>query len=122
MKERIEAIESVAADLFDEWDDEIGSMQDPKLKQKSRELLAETKNRYAGLARAMQKAAKAMDPVLASLRDHVLFLKHNLNARAVAALEGERVEIEGNVAALVKEMEASIAEADAFLRSLEDAG
>jgi Skp family chaperone for outer membrane proteins len=116
--ERIEAIESVAADLFAEWKEEIGSMQDEKLKASSRELLEDTRTRYDRMAAAMKRAAEKMEPVLVSLRDHVLYLKHNLNAKAVAALEGELVSIEGRVGTLVKEMEASIAEADAFLKSL----
>lgn len=122
VQERIESIESVAADLFEEWSDEIDSMQDAKLKSQSRTLLADTRERYQKLASAMQKAAATMDPVLVALRDHVLFLKHNLNARAIASLEGERVVIEGNVGSLVREMEAAIAEADAFLKAMEEGG
>lgn len=120
VQERIASIESVATDLFEEWSDEIDSMQDAKLKAQSRTLLAETKERYAKLASAMQRAAATMDPVLVALHDHVLFLKHNLNARAIASLEGERIVIEGNVGSLVREMEAAIAEADAFLRAMDD--
>jgi chromosome segregation ATPase len=122
VQERIESIESVATDLFEEWSDEIGTMQDAKLKAQSRTLLADTKERYAKLASAMQRAAATMDPVLVTLRDHVLFLKHNLNARAIASLEGELVTIQGNVDVLVREMEAAIAEADAFLKSIEEGG
>lgn len=120
VQERIESIESVATDLFEEWGDEIDTMQDAKLKAQSRTLLADTKERYQKLASAMQKAAATMEPILVKLRDHVLFLKHNLNARAIASLEGELVTIQGNVGTLVREMEAAIAEADAFLKALEE--
>ncbi|MDA0322517.1 MAG: DUF2959 family protein [Verrucomicrobia bacterium] len=47
-----------------------------------------------------------------------LFLKHNLNSRAIASIENEANEIEKDVARLIKEMEASIAEADAFIREM----
>jgi hypothetical protein len=67
----------------------------------------------------MQRASASMDPVLTAFRDQVLFLKHNLNAAAIASLEGNAREIRGDVDALIRNMEKSIAEADAFIATLE---
>ena len=50
----------------------------------------------------------------------MLFLKHNLNARAIDSLRGELGTIETDVAQLIREMERSIAESEAFIRSLQD--
>ena len=50
--------------------------------------------------------------------DRVLYLKHNLNARSIAALDGETVSLEADVARLIEEMEASIAAADAFIQTM----
>jgi hypothetical protein len=66
----------------------------------------------------MKRAEKKIAPVLSAFRDQVLFLKHNLNAQAVASLQGELVSIESDVASLIREMEASINEADSFIQSL----
>jgi hypothetical protein len=66
----------------------------------------------------MQRAEAKIEPVLAVFRDQVLFLKHNLNAQAIASLQQELVTVETDVAALVRDMEASIAEADAFLKTM----
>ena len=60
-----------------------------------------------------------MGPVLDSFRDHVLFLKHNLNAQAVASLQGELGGIESDVGRLIREMEASIAEAQSFIQQMD---
>jgi hypothetical protein len=65
--------------------------------------------------KAMRAAASSMDPVLAQFRDQVLFLKHNLNSAAIASIEGEVVKVKSDVAKLIADMEASIAEADRFL-------
>mgnify|MGYP003898698293 CR=1 FL=1 len=46
-----------------------------------------TRRRYDDLMRVMRRAADRMDPVLATFRDQVLFLKHNLNAQAVGSLD-----------------------------------
>jgi len=59
-----------------------------------------------------------MDPVLSAFRDQVLYLKHHLNARAVASLQDELEAIETDVASLVAEMEASITEANTFISSM----
>jgi hypothetical protein len=67
----------------------------------------------------MKSAERKMEPVLAALRDRVLFLKHNLNARAIASLKADRDVIKTDVAALVRDMNKSIDEADRFIRAME---
>jgi len=49
----------------------------------------------------------------------VLFLKHNLNARALGALTSELGSVRTNVDELVVDMQKSIAEADAFIADME---
>ncbi|HRZ87738.1 MAG TPA: DUF2959 family protein [bacterium] len=56
---------------------------------------------------------------MAPLRDQVLFMKHNLNARAIAGLSDEVVSVQTNVDKLVREMESAIAQSDAFIASLQ---
>lgn len=119
VRDRIESVEDVAEALFDEWQDEITQYSSAKLRRSSQAKLAETQNRYNRLLRAMKRASSRMDPVLAAFKDQVLYLKHNLNAKAIAALEGELSAIRGDVDVLVREMEKSIAEADAFIRTLD---
>jgi hypothetical protein len=48
----------------------------------------------------------------------VLYLKHHLNARAVASLQDELETIETDVASLVAEMDASIDEANTFISNM----
>jgi hypothetical protein len=56
--------------------------------------------------------------VLAGFRDQVLFLKHNLNAKAIASLQSNVLAIEDDIAVLIRDMEASIKEADEFIHTL----
>lgn len=118
VRSRIRAIEDVADDLFAEWKQEIGEIHDAKLRATSERTLADTRARYATLIAAMKRAESKMGPVLVAFRDRVLFLKHNLNAQAIASLQGELTMIETDVGALVREMEASIAEADRFVAGM----
>jgi hypothetical protein len=119
VRERIASIERVAGDLFEEWEEEIGQISRADLRQKSSGQLRQTKARYAKLLAAMQRAERKMDPVLVAFRDQVLFLKHNLNASAIASLETQAAGIQSDVDALVRDLTSSIREADAFLATLE---
>ncbi|WP_316896390.1 DUF2959 domain-containing protein [Pseudodesulfovibrio indicus] len=119
VKGRIDSVEDVAEALFDEWADEIKLYSSDKLRRSSQQKLTATKTRYNGLIKAMRNAEKKMYPVLEAFEDQVLYLKHNLNAKAIAALEGELSSIRTDVDSLIKEMDKSIAEADAFIKTLE---
>ncbi len=119
VSDRIDAVESVAQALFDEWSAELDQYSDPDLRADSERSLEATQQRYGLLMDAMHRAEDSMAPVLAALRDQVLALKHNLNARAIALLRGERATVEADVAALVAEMEAAIEEAEAFLATVD---
>ena len=81
--------------------------------------MTQTKTRYNEMLGAMKRAEQRIDPVLNPLRDQVLYLKHNLNARALAAMKGELVKVDAQVDQLVREMNRSIAEADKFIQTME---
>jgi hypothetical protein len=118
VEERVTAVESVAEDLFDEWESEIGQYADPELRRQSQRLLTDTRADYRRLIAAMRRADAAMDPVLTLFRDQVLFLRHNLNARAIGSLETELADLERATASLIREMERSIEEASRFIDAL----
>ena len=67
----------------------------------------------------MKRAESKLEPALQPLRDPVLFLKHNLNARAVAGLKGEAVKVDSQVNQRVTELNRAIAEANRFIADLE---
>lgn len=119
VRKRIKDVESVADSLFAEWKAELGQYSSADLRRKSEEKLAQTKARYNEMLGAMKKAEQRIDPVLKPFRDQVLYLKHNLNARALAAIKGELVKVDAQVDQLVKDMNKSIAEADKFIQSME---
>jgi len=118
VRERIDSVESVGEALFEEWERELDQYTNPDLRDSSERQLRQTRRQFDQLVGAMNKAEAKMEPVLAAFRDHVLFLKHNLNARAIASLEGEVATLESDVARLVAEMQASIDEADAFISTM----
>jgi len=119
VRERIDEVEDVAEALFDEWEDELKLYSNDNLRRSSASKLKETRSHYQRLMKAMRHAEARIEPVLTPLRDQVLYLKHNLNAQAIASLQSELGRVEGDVSSLIREMEAAIREADAFIVSLE---
>ncbi|MEZ6234259.1 MAG: DUF2959 domain-containing protein [Phycisphaerales bacterium] len=122
VRSRIDSVESVANALFREWERELGEYESESLRAASEAQLIDTRAQYQSLLAAMERAEGTMEPVLQAFRDQVLFLKHNLNARAVASLQNEVIAIEGEVQNLIAEMNASIAEATAFIDSMSGRG
>ena len=118
VSERVDSIQKVSDDLFSEWQEELAEMANAELKGKSEEMMRDTLKRYEHLIGKMRSAETKMEPVLAEFRDHVTFLKHNLNAQAISSLRDTSISIEGEVSSLVKEMQASIEEADAFISAM----
>ncbi|MGF1633598.1 MAG: DUF2959 family protein [Phycisphaerae bacterium] len=116
--DRIDTVAGVADDLFEEWEDELDEYDSAELRRTSQEQLRTTRGDFNDLLRTMRAAEARMDPVLRKFNDYVLALKHNLNARAIGSLSGVAAEIDGEVAALIADMQKSVAEAEAFLEQM----
>lgn len=119
VRDRIDGVENVAGALFKEWEQEIEEYSNATLKADSQAKLRETRARYDAMIGALRKSEAKMDPVLAALKDNVMYLKHNLNARAVASLKVEFQSIEDDIGLLIAEMRKAIDSSDAFIASMQ---
>lgn len=118
VRERIDAVENVAEALFDEWQEELNNYTNKKLRAQSAAQLKTTQRRYQQMLKAMQTAEKRIQPVLNTFQDQVLYLKHNLNARAISSLKGEFGDLQKDINALLRDMDKSIDQANQFIDSL----
>jgi hypothetical protein len=116
---RIADVERVAAALFAEWQKEVGEYSSATMKAESQADLDKTKATYEKLLGSMKTAAGKMEKPLSNFKDQVRYLKHKLNARAIAGLEGTAREISADVESLIKEMNASIDEANQFISQMQ---
>jgi len=116
VSDRVEKVERIASDLFQEWDKEIGMITNSQMRTQSKAGLRDTRKRYKRLHKSMTKAEDSMKPVLKNLNNYVLYMKHNLNARAIGALKREVGSIETEVESLITDMNRSIKEAERFLK------
>ncbi len=120
VRRSISKVEEVSRALFKEWEQELELYGSEELRRESARKLQDTRARYGQLMRAMRRAESSLDPVLVTFRDQVLFLKHNLNAQAIASLQNKLDSVQSDVARLIQEMESSIAEADAFIGQMDE--
>jgi chromosome segregation ATPase len=108
-------IDRVSKALFDEWKDELDLYNNAALRADQAKKLAQARRQFSTMRDRMQTARDRVDPVMAVLSDNVLYLKHSLNAQALDALRGQATTLEGQVDALIRDMQIAIEEADAFI-------
>jgi uncharacterized protein YoxC len=118
VSDRIRAIEEVSHALFTEWEKELDEYSNRALRNSSKQQLKIARQNYSRLIKALHAAEAKIQPVLAAFKDQVLFLKHNLNAHAIAALQHEFIVIAVDISQLIRAMELTIAEASQFVSVL----
>jgi hypothetical protein len=116
---RIDKVESVAEDLFAEWEKELQLYKNKALQRSSAQKLRQTRSRYQEMLDSMRKAEKSMTPVLDSFQDNVLFLKHNLNAQAIGSLRAEFSNLKQGIDSLIKRMNDAIYRSNKFIDELQ---
>ncbi len=118
VSDRIKSIDQVSKDLFREWTQELSNIKDMALHARSEQLLTATRTRQQQYLRRMRQTESKMVPVIQGFRDQVLFLKHNLNAKAIGSLKTTAAKMDGDVSVLIADLEGSIVEADKFIKTL----
>jgi len=118
VRDEIDDVNEVATDLFAEWREEINLYTNDTLKQDSEAKLRETEGRYLELSETMRIAEESMDPVLETMQNNVLYLKHNLNAQAIGALKNTYGGLATDVDILIEEMNRSIERSNTFIENL----
>ena len=115
---RISGIENVSVQLFTKWGEELQEITDPSLRELSQERLEETVSRNESLVDSLRSTQDKMTPIVTAFGDHVLFLKHDLNAHAIAALNDSVKRVEKDISSLFGVMQSSIKKADVFVASM----
>lgn len=118
VSDRIAAIENVSEALFDEWQEELSLYSSAALRRDSEAKLKATRASYGKMIAAMHRAEGKMAPVLDTLRDNSLYLKHNLNAAAIGSLQGEFRSLERDIQRAISDMRAAISESERFVAQL----
>lgn len=120
--DRVKNVKDNAETIFDEWSRESSQYADPSLRKQSRRELDDVKARTDRLIATLESAEESMQPVLISLKDDALYLKHRRGMRnpppPAYSAKGVRDRGFAQLRAAIGEV---VAECDAFVASFPDA-
>jgi Protein of unknown function (DUF2959) len=117
----VNSVDDVAKRMFSEWKGEINDMRNVTLKRQSQTLLINAQRQHSGYMRQMRATEAKITPVLQGFNDQVVFLKHNLNARAISSLKKTSADLDLQANDLVREINDSSKEADQYIKTLAQA-
>ncbi len=118
LDQRISSAQEVADDLFDEWKEEAYALDNRTYRKNSLSKRSKTMKSFNRALVSTKKVQKKMDTILKQYKDHVIYLKHNLNAKIIGNLEVEMKSIVRDVQSLIKEIEASKSKTSEFISTL----
>lgn len=108
VKKQNSQVNTIAVDLFSEWEKEARGMSDPSLRKQSLQHLRESKESFSELSKHTKRSIDRVTPLLKKLDDHRLFRKHLLNAKATRSLEKSLRGLDPEIDSLKKDIEESI--------------
>lgn len=117
---KINKIKKSASNLFKEWDKEIEQYSDGKIQAKSKELKDESVKQYEMIIVLMERNEQNLEDYLKILGDNVLFLKHNLNSKAVFSLREVSAELQGNINDIILDIDNSITKTNEFIQHMKN--
>ncbi len=89
LRDSVEPMKDAAGDVFQQWTKDLEAMHNTRLRSQSRARMDETRKRYEAVVSASAAAQASLEAFNADLHDHALFLGHDFNREAVAAITGE---------------------------------
>lgn len=116
---QIEDVESIAKDLFEEWKAEAKEFTNKDYERTSLQKLRVTRANFNEVLKESEATEKAMQKVLAKFHEQVIYVKHNLNAKAVGRLASELQNIQEVMRKLIQQINSSIQKADRFIKDFE---
>jgi len=112
-------VDEEQAQLFQDWNEELGRFSLEVLRAKSAAMLQETQRSTHAVSTALERLQSRMEPVVKKLEDYALFFHHNLSPRAIATLQDTYKDFDAEFRALQGEFEQVHAEVATFLSNFE---
>lgn len=91
--EKLEAtvrpMKRTAIPVFEQWTDDLGDFHSSSMRRRSADRLDAARARYDAIIRAVGPAQSNYERFNAGMKDHELFLGHDLNATAIASVKDD---------------------------------
>ena len=89
LRSSVESMKGAAEPVFKQWNDDLDEFTSAEMRQRSTARLAATRQRYDSIVAAVDPAQAAYDALNKGLRDHALFLSHDLNPASLTAIRDD---------------------------------
>ena len=96
LRSSVEPMKEAAGPVFDQWETDLDAFSGQRLRERSRKRLNATRARYETIVAAVDSVQSAYDAFNRNLRDHALFLSHDLNPAAMAEIQDDVTALAGD--------------------------
>jgi hypothetical protein len=118
LRGQISNVKSIGQVLFQEWQKELDEFTNEQMRKLSEVKMQQTREKYVVMVNSMDRVSARMTPVMTSMNDQLLNIKHSLNALIVVSLEEELTQLRGHMDSLMTEIDASVNHCNAFIGSM----
>lgn len=87
LRDSVENMKDTADPLFEQWAEDLKTIANVKMRQRSRNRMMATRERYDAIVAAVEPTLAAYDAVNLNLRDHLVFLGNDFNPASVAMIQ-----------------------------------
>ena len=122
VRKKMESMQASADTLFGDWESSLATFTSDDMRQRSKERLDDTRERYSEILTAGQKASGEFGPFISTLRDQVRFLGHDLNPAAVSDLEEDAVKLNEQADKVLTTIDDAVKVAEEYIESLRAEG
>jgi len=105
------------APIFEQWTTDLEAFTNPAMRRRSLTRLVATRERYDAISTAADPALSAYNSLVKSLRDHALFLRHDLNAASLAAINEDLQTLNKQAADVDQRFDACLQAARTYMES-----
>jgi len=116
--ERSKEMNTQADTVFKDWEGSTAGIQNPDLRKRSEDRLAQAKERFGQIRTTGQQASELYGPFMKSLQDQVTFLGNDLNPSAVASLAPDAAKLKAQADELYAAIDKTTAAANANIAAL----
>ena len=117
LRDSIEEMQAAAIPVFDQWTKDLEAYSNPEMRQRSQARLAAARERYDAVVAAVEPLLVEYESINQSLRDHVLFLKHDMNPAALTTIQDDVRSVAKDAASLDGRFNSGRAAAMAYIES-----
>ena len=101
----LDKISTTSTSYFAGWEADIDRIDNPDLRQRSEERLEQTRQRLQQMQTQVATTRSAFEPVMLTLRDHLLYLSNDLTIGAAASLSKDSGKLRTDVGTLTRELD-----------------